>query len=157
MKTIKQIADHLGISKDKVKYQVRKLPGNYLVKMGNITHITDEGMAILKDSLMGKVGNGEVGNSPGKVGKTYPEDVEVNKAIIDMLKAELDIKNEQIKDLNNRLAETTQALLVAQQTTHQEQLLHGHTKLIGGEEATTKDDKPPKVGFWERIFGRKKG
>ncbi|MCL2287770.1 MAG: hypothetical protein FWC33_01105 [Candidatus Bathyarchaeota archaeon] len=80
--------------------------------------------------------------------------------LIDMLKAELDIKNEQIKNLNSRLAETTQALLVAQQTTQAEQLLHSKTMLTGGEPSKQSEeminDTPPKVGLLERIFGWRK-
>ncbi len=44
MKTIKQIADELGIKKDKVKYQVGKLPSNLLVKKGNTLYIKNNGI-----------------------------------------------------------------------------------------------------------------
>jgi DNA-binding Lrp family transcriptional regulator len=54
MKTIKQIADELGVSKDKARYQVRKLPSDCIVKRGNITYLTDGGAAIIKGLLAGK-------------------------------------------------------------------------------------------------------
>lgn len=42
-KTIKQIADELGVSKDRVKYLVKKLPSEWVEKRGNITYIKDDG------------------------------------------------------------------------------------------------------------------
>jgi DNA-binding Lrp family transcriptional regulator len=57
MKTIRQIADEIGVSKDKVRYQVRKLPSHCIDKVGNITYITDGGMAILQGLLLGKTVN----------------------------------------------------------------------------------------------------
>jgi hypothetical protein len=41
-----------------------------------------------------------------------------------MLQTELEIKNKQIESLNARLAETTSALLAAQETANVEQALH---------------------------------
>ncbi len=49
MKTIKQVADELGIKKDKVKYQVGKLPSNLLVKKGNTLYIKNNGIKRLYD------------------------------------------------------------------------------------------------------------
>lgn len=57
MKTLKQIADELGVSKDKVKYRVRNLPSNCIVKQGNITYITDAGIPILSGLLLGNAVN----------------------------------------------------------------------------------------------------
>ena len=54
MKTIKQIAEEIGENKDKALNQVRKLPSDYRVIVGNFTYLTDDGMAIIKDSLVGK-------------------------------------------------------------------------------------------------------
>ena len=52
--TIKDLADELGVSKDKVRYQVRKLPKDYCVIVGNITYINPVGVAEIKRLLVGK-------------------------------------------------------------------------------------------------------
>lgn len=52
-KTIKELADELGVTKDKVKYQVKKLPTNYLLTKGKITYIKSEGIEQLY-KLFGK-------------------------------------------------------------------------------------------------------
>ena len=44
-----------------------------------------------------------------------------------MLQKELEIKNEQIKELNERLSECSAALMVAQQTAQAAQALHAGT------------------------------
>ena len=61
-----------------------------------------------------------------------------------MLQRELDIKNEQIKELNARLAESNAALVEAQQTAHAAEALHAGTiqqRLItdGTDKPTFKD------------------
>jgi len=111
MKTIRQVADELGVNKDKVKYQVRKLPSEYLVKMGNITHLTDNGVLKLQELILGKV----VGNSPGKI-DDYPVNYRVNlpedkiddkndkNELYNILRAELESKNEQITTLQTELS-----------------------------------------------------
>ena len=157
MKTIKQIADQLGIDKQRVYRFIKK---NRISEAhqtaSNDTGVKhyDEAAETLIIQYFSK--NHRISEVHHEAHQSASSDT-INDTLVDMLKAELSIKNEQIKDLNNRLAETTQALLSAQQTIHQEQLLHGHTKLIGGEEASATDDTSPKISLWERVFGRRKG
>ena len=169
MKTIKQIADELGVTKQAIAKRVATLPPTEVTTSERGAKlISPEGERILKRATDNRQPT-KTTNQPTTVGS------EVGDDIIEFLQEQLvkkdeqlaakdqqlDVKDGQIKELNNRLAETTQALLVAQQTTYQEQILHSGTmqkQLIGDEEVTTtKEDEPPKVRFWERIFGRKKG
>lgn len=56
-------------------------------------------------------------------------------------KKELEIKNEQIKELNERLSECSAALLAAQQTTQAAQVLHAGTiqkEIASGESGVDK-------------------
>lgn len=55
MKTIKQIADELKVSKDKIKYQSKKLPSNYLVKRDGITYIKNEGIQAIYSNIIGNI------------------------------------------------------------------------------------------------------
>lgn len=43
-KTIKELADELGVSKDKIKYQARKLPSNF-------TYLKDVAISAIYDNL----------------------------------------------------------------------------------------------------------
>ncbi|TFJ46863.1 hypothetical protein CKN80_03760 [Carnobacterium divergens] len=58
--TIKEVTDELGISKDKVKYQVRKLT----VKKSGVTYLDNKALSIIKDNLQGSVIQIENKNSP---------------------------------------------------------------------------------------------
>lgn len=56
-KTIKELADELRVSKDKVKYQVRKLPSELTIKENGITYIKNTGIEIIKENIQGKIPN----------------------------------------------------------------------------------------------------
>lgn len=134
MKTIKQIADELGVSKDKVKYRVRKLPRKYLVITQGITHVTDEGIAELR-VLFGVKTEENNGELPG----------EVTREVVALLREELAAKNKQIENL-------TDALRVAQQTAAAAQALHAATVQQNLE---TDAGKQRERGFFAKIFGKK--
>lgn len=53
-KTIKELADELGLSKDKVKYQTRKLPSGLITKKNGVTHLTKEAISIIQSNSVGK-------------------------------------------------------------------------------------------------------
>ena len=99
-KTIKQIADELGVSKDRVKYLVKKLPSEWVNKQGNITHLNSEAeqeIHILIGKKQGipheKVGNNKV-NSPL---------IETLQTTIQTLQEQLVTKDNQIKSLQEQM------------------------------------------------------
>ncbi|MDR2590948.1 MAG: hypothetical protein LBC71_08210 [Oscillospiraceae bacterium] len=98
MKTIKQVADELGVSKDKIKYQMRKLPTEFTHKVGKITYINDDGVGVLRD----KVGNhpSKSPTSPGELPTVLPTP---NDRLYDILQDELNSKNKLISDLTAQL------------------------------------------------------
>jgi len=131
MKTIKQIADQLGVPKDRVKYQVRKLPGNLTEKAGNVTYITDDGMAYLQHLLVGKKDKNFTGELP---------DFSPLSEMIAALTKQLDEKDKLISQMQNNINTLTTALQAAQ-------VLHAGTiqqKLV----------EPPPMGFMARLLSR---
>jgi len=54
MKTIKELADELGVNKNKVKYQTSKLSVNLLVKKNGIIYLTDEAVSTVVKELTGE-------------------------------------------------------------------------------------------------------
>jgi len=163
MKTIKQIADELGVSKDKVKYQVRKLPDNCLVKVGNIIYLTDDGCLKTKEIMQDK----NMKDSPGNYPVITRNSLEEENELYIILKAELELKNKQIETLQADLAservhnreqieKLTAALVTAQQSAHAAQALHAGTMqkhLISDE--TVDAEKPKSNGFLSRFFSKK--
>jgi len=136
MKTIKQIADSLGMPKHKVKYQVEKLPKNCVEKIREILHVTDEGIAIIEGLRVEKK-NSSLENKPE----------EFSSQLIEILKNEIEAKNKQLEAQSQQITELTSALTAAQQTAAAAQALHAGTikYLTNGEENSKK-------GFFARIF-----
>lgn len=54
LKTIKELADELGVNKNKVKYQTGKLTDNLLVKKNGIIYLTDEAVSTVVKELTGE-------------------------------------------------------------------------------------------------------
>lgn len=148
MKTVREVANALGVSRQAVYKRLSTIPTTMLSKDDNgVTRINTDGEAFLRDELSTKQTTEQSGNSQGD---------SMVDTIISMLKQELDIKNEQIRELNARLAESNAALVNAQQSVQAAQMLHAGTmqkQLTSGEVAA--DGKKP-TGFISRLFGRKK-
>ncbi len=106
MKTIKQVADELGVKKDKVKYQVGKLPSNLLVKKENRIYIKNNGIKRLygifeKKSIEIKSDN-------------LPDFIHLEKTI-KLLENQLLAKDKQIESLLTKLDQEQQLHLLTSQ------------------------------------------
>lgn len=87
-KTIKQIADELGVSKQRVYRFIKQNCINEAHQRNGVMYYDDAAETRIKQGFLKN----------------------------ELLREELNRKNEQIQQLNNRLAETTAALVTAQQT-----------------------------------------
>jgi len=162
-KTIRQIADELGVSKTAVSKQIANLGlQSSLRKIGNQFAIDNQQEALIIQAFSGKSQT----ENANLVCDRKLKETDVNEAVIELLREELNQKNEQIQQLNERLAETTAALVAAQQTiqavqqtTQTAQALHAGTiqqQLTGQAtpELTVDDNNQKPLTFWQRIFGK---
>lgn len=108
MKTIKELADELGVNKNKVKYQTGKLTGNLLVKKNGIIYLTDEAVSTVVKEL---------------TGEKYR--LKIDELTTDYLLNELDKKNRIINQLLTS-QDNLQKLLDQEQQLHQ--LTHAQLK-----------------------------
>jgi IS30 family transposase len=164
MKTIKQIADELNVDKQQVYRYIRKNRISEAHHEAQVMWFDDAAEIIINKHFSTSNHISDVLHKPHQT--TSPDAVSANlfpqvsgevSALIAMLQKELDIKNEQIKDLNLRLAESNAALVAAQQTTQTEQALHAGTirkQLVDGRADQPAADTPS--GFFARIFSRKR-
>ena len=53
MKTYKQLADELGVSKDKIKYRARKIPSAQRPIVDGVTYLSDEAVATITEAIQG--------------------------------------------------------------------------------------------------------
>ena len=152
-KTIKEIADELGVSKTAVSKQIANLGlRSGLRKNGNQFAIDEHQEALIKEAFSEK-SQTEIENQTQT--KTQTENHEVSdlvcvlQATIDTLQGQLEVKDRQIEKL-------TEALVAAQQTAAAAQALHAGTiqqQLITGEAGVDQQEPEQKKSWFSKIFG----
>lgn len=153
MKTIRQIADEIGVSKTAVNKQIANLGlRSGLRKNGNQFAIDEHQEALIKQAFSEK-SQTEIENQSQT--KTQTENHEVGdlvcvlQATIDTLQGQLEVKDRQI-------AKLTEALVAAQQTAAAAQALHAGTmkqQLLSGESGADQQEPEQKKNWFSKIFG----
>ena len=144
MKTIKQISDEIGVSKQRVYRFIKSQKINSAQQIGSSLHYDEATEAYIKEHF----GQGEANGSDSSNSHIAMCDIGVN-ALLDVLKSELEVKNQQI-------AELTKALSEAQQATSAAQTLHATAiKNIIMDDVPKQSDEVAKPGIFSRLFGRK--
>ena len=156
MKTIRQIADEIGVSKTAVSKQIANLGlRSGLRKNGNQFAIDEHQEALIKQAFSEK-SQTEIENQTQT--KTQTENHEVSdlvcvlQATIDTLQGQLEVKDRQIEKL-------TEALVAAQQTAAAAQALHAGTiqqQLLTGEAGADQQgqEAEQKRGWFSKLFGK---
>ena len=152
MKTIRQIADEIGVSKTAVSKQIANLGlRSSLRKNGNQFAIDEEQEALIKLAFSEKTQT-EIENQSQT--KTQIENHEVGdlvcvlQATIDTLQGQLEVKDRQIGQL-------TEALVAAQQTAAAAQALHAGTmqqQLLSEEAGDVPPGPEQKRGWFSKLF-----
>lgn len=145
MKTIKQISDEIGVSKQRVYRFIKSQKIKSAQNIASTMYFDDATEAFVKAQFR----QCDAGGSTSDVNQSEANDIGVLE-LVSVLKAELEIKNQQISEL-------TKALLEAQQATSAAQALHaGAIKNLTVDDAGVRYDDVVKQGLFSRIFGRNK-
>ena len=175
-KTIKEIADELGVSKTAVSKQIANLGlRSSLRKNGNQFAIENRQekltkMAFQKNKQRERVVKNLVSDEQSQTTNANQSQTEnhevcdlvcVLQTTVDTLQEQLSVKDQQIRELNARLAECSTALLAAQETARAAQALHAGTiqqQLSDGEDhaASVLDEQaaPNNRRWFSRFFRR---
>jgi biotin operon repressor len=179
-KTIKEIADELGVSKTAVSKQIANLGlRSSLRKNGNQFAIENQQeklikMAFRKNKQRERAGENLVSDEQSQTksqttnaNQSQTKNHEVCDLVcvlqttVDTLQEQLSVKDQQIRELNARLAECSTALLAAQETARAAQALHAGTiqqQLSDGEDyaASVPDEQaaPNNRRWFSRFFRR---
>lgn len=127
MKTIREIANELGVDKQKVYRFIKQNHINEAhheaLQRSGVKYYDEAAETLIKQGFSDETASSEAHHEAhqNRINEA------VFDAVIEMLQKELEIKNEQIKELNERLSECSAALLAAQQTTQAAQVLHAGT------------------------------
>lgn len=161
MKTIRQIADEIGVSKTAVNKQIANLGlRSGLRKNGNQFAIDEHQEALIKQAFSEK-SQTEIENQSQT--KTQTENHEVGdlvcvlQATIDTLQGQLEVKDRQIEQQAQTITRLTDALAAAQQTAVAAQALHAGTiqqQLVAGEgeELQQERETVPRRSWWKWLF-----
>ena len=167
MKTIRQIADEIGVSKQAVykryKGKLHTVCAPYAHTEQGVLYLSEQAETLIKqDFLEDNRSNGahtdtHTERSIGAVQEQSQEAgvVAVLQATIDTLQGQLAVKDQQIEELNARLAEVSAALLAAQQTAAAAQALHAGTiqqQFLAGEIGADQKQRE-KAGWFSKLFG----
>ena len=149
MKTIRQIADEIGVSKTAVNKQIANLGlRSGLRKNGNQFAIDEHQETLIKQAFSEKTQT-EIENQTQTENHEVSDLVCVLQATIDTLQGQLEVKDRQIEKL-------TEALVAAQQTAAAAQALHAGTiqqQLITGEAGVDQQEPEQKKSWFSKIFG----
>ena len=161
MKTIRQIADEIGVSKTAVSKQIANLGlRSGLRKNGNQFAIDEHQEALIKQAFFEKTQT-EIENQSQT--KTQTENREVGdlvcvlQATIDTLQGQLEVKDRQLEQQVQAITRLTDALAAAQQTAAAAQALHAGTlqqQFLTGvvEESQKNQEQGKKHGWVRKIF-----
>ena len=160
MKTIRQIADEIGVSKQAVykryKGKLHTVCAPYAHTEQGVLYLSEQAETLIKqDFLKDDRSNGaHTERSIGAVPEQSQEAgvVAVLQATIDMLQGQLAVKDRKIEDLNARLAEVSSALLAAQQTAATAQALHAGTIKQQLSDGSGADQEERKQSWISRLF-----
>ena len=172
MKTIRQIADEIGVSKQAVykryKGKLHTVCAPYAHTEQGVLYLSEQAETLIKqdflkdDRSIGAHTDTHTERSNGAVPEQSQEAgvVAVLQATINTLQGQLSVKDQQIEELNARLAEVSSALLAAQQTAAAAQALHAGTiqqQLLTGEAGADQQGQEPeeKRSWLRRIFAMK--
>jgi len=164
MKTIKQLADEIGVSKQAVYKRIKKEPlstslHGLLSTVDSRLTVSVDGEILIKQAFQEIAVNqscqlvdGLVVESTTTVDRLVDSEITVLlKKNIEILQTQLETKDNQIESLSKQLQELTSALVLAQQNAIAAQALHAGTmKHI----ASDKENKPSIIS---RLFKRNKG
>lgn len=187
-KTIKQIADELGVSKTAVRKKMTpEVQTKFAVKVSGVVFIDEEGERLIKQGFSRDIPQTKVSGVSGEVsGVCGNQFAEVSSEIsgevsgqpcqesplYDILKLELQAKNEQIAILQSELskerqhsreqaekiavlADQAQRLQLAQMRDSPEGLPPISGEPVGKQQVPAPAELKQKKGFWKNIFKKR--
>jgi len=177
-KTIKQIANQIGVSKQAVEKRIARPPlidqlqGHITKDEKGIYRINAEGEQLIKDAYEFDEFTGISMNIRRENGRDEAANNAMQAAMASLMH-QLEAKDKQISELSNALITSQRTTLAAQRMVESAQLLHAATMrtMIEASEAPlvetplaetppvnktpTPKASEPKSGFWASIFRRK--
>ena len=165
MKTIRQIADEIGVSKQAVykryKGKLHTVCAPYAHTERGVLYLSAQAETLIKQDFLkdscfiGTHTDTHTERSNGAVPEQSQETsmIAVLQATIDTLQGQLEVKDRQIEQQFQTITRLTDALASAQQTAAAAQVLHAGTiKQLYLDESRDEEQSPKEEGWVKRIF-----
>lgn len=138
MKTIKQIADEIGVSKQAVRKKITPEIGNqFAVTKGNTVYISEQGETLIKSAFFKVTGNQVTSNETVTIDNLVTilqEDIRAKNQQIADLTAELTREREHSRETSDKLARLTENAQTLHLGTIHQQLLPDTSDVIAEEQ-----------------------
>jgi predicted transcriptional regulator len=142
MKTIKQIADEIGVSKQTVRNQIAKLGLRFsLQKIANQFAIDKQQETLILQAFSKKSQSENANCLQSELVTALQSSLRFLEQENEFLRRQLEAKDQQLERLDRRLAEA--------------QILHADTKKMMPNAEPDVPDMVETIGFWVRLFGKK--
>lgn len=165
MKTIREIADEIGVSKQAVFKKIKREPLS--TSLQGLTSIVDgrltvsvDGERLIKQAFSAGTPSTNHQSVGGQVDGPVDGMIAVLQATIDTLQGQLEVKDRQIEQQAQTITRLSDALVAVQQTAAAAQALHAGTiqqQLLSGEaradQQGQKLEQKQKWSWISRIFG----
>lgn len=168
MKTIRQIADEIGVSKQAVFKKIKREPlstslqgltatvdGRLMVEVDGEKLIKQAFSEIAPSTTTNQLTGAVDGLVDAPSTKNEEKMAEVD-GVISVLKATIDTLQGQLEVKDRQIAKLTEALVAAQQTAAAAQALHAGTmkqQLLSGESGADQQEPEQKKSWFSKIFG----
>ncbi|HDK4225190.1 MULTISPECIES: DUF536 domain-containing protein [Staphylococcus] len=152
MKTVKEVAEELNVSKTTIRNHLKNLPENLSVtKKGNVLHLDADVEAFLKDKVQ------RVSDNFAKKGlqdkHNYEERIEMLKERNEEIVSDNQYLRDQLKEKSKQIEKLSQLLDQQQQLQ-----LHAHREVERIKEENQNmlemhQEEQENKGFWAKLFG----
>lgn len=160
MKTIKQIADELGVSKTAVRNQIANLGlQSSLRKNGNQFAIDEKQESLILQAFMHKTKTKSANQSQTKSQTVCTSNIDNENQLYDILQAELAAKNQLIEKQQETIGKLTATIEEQAQSINADRQKELAGKLIEGQQLISDNapkESPQNKNLFFRIFGKKK-
>lgn len=165
MKTIREIAEEIGVTKQAVHQKRKKEPLStslqpFTSTVDGVVYISVDGEKLIKQAFNSRSVNETVNDVYTSVDGSFTPSFTVVDGVLEVLKEQLEVKDNQIKEQQNQLmekekqiTELTSAIDNMTQTLKASQMLHAGTMQQNLIEEKT-DVEAEKKSFFSRFFNK---
>ena len=159
MKTIKQIADEIGVTKQAIFYRIKRPPlsntlQTFISKCDGVLMVSFDGENLIKQAFNNEITKNFDDKEPSKENDEF--DGRFDGEIIKLLQDNIKVLQEQLKTKDLQIAELTAAVRIQAESINADRknelantLIDGQKEILEGE-VQEKNPKKKKWVFWKR-------